>query len=258
MTDEEKKLVEAYKKRFDEHLQREYPNITQFKEGEYTRNLSESIPLDYLKNLVKHYRLFASVMDKKPKNPKRDIGKKSYDPLIFPSEIHEIKTILEGLEKEKWLQVTDVPEIINFIIGKMFVSPKGYERKVEGTKYRFKNEHGGQWEKNISLKFLILFLVEYMKEVKGTPSYRIIEKFLVEQEIGSSLTYNDIQKIYARIRINRLWWLYSNLVINFESKWFDDMFQDIPEHLRADFCKSCLPEFVDFFPPSWKKRNLPE
>jgi len=51
------KLLPAYKKRFDEHLRSKYPNIENFNNGKGTICLSKHIPIDYLKKLVKHYRL---------------------------------------------------------------------------------------------------------------------------------------------------------------------------------------------------------
>jgi hypothetical protein len=255
----EMSLFDAMKKRFDEHLQRKYPGIDKFDEKQ-AKELSKYIPLDYLKNLVKHYRLLAIIAKEKPKNPKRDVGAKSNDPLISPSDLSDIEKILKSMKSRKWLQGTDVDEIKGFIMNKMFVSPQGYKRKLECAKSSFSNKRGGRWE-NFSLNFLIFFLFEYMKEVAGRPFYPEIANFLSLQDIDIDCNADSLEKRYKKIRSDKLWMFYNHVIAaNFERKWFDGLFQypDIPEHLRADFHKACLPEFVDFFTPAWKKLNLPE
>jgi hypothetical protein len=255
------KLLPAYKNRFDEHLRSKYPNIENFNYGKGTKLLSKDIPLEYLKKLVKHYRMLVIIMTEKPKNPKRDIGKNSNDPLIFPPiDVSEIETKLNSLKKKGWLQGTNVDEIIDCIYGKMLKSPKGYQRKLEYTKAGFQNKLGGRWPKNFSLNFLIFFLVEYMKEVKGKPNYELISNFLNEQIDREELfDYVEVQKKYKNIKRNILWNGYNLLNYAFEREWFDKLYecQEFPKHLGDYFHKSCLPEFVDFFPPEWKKTNLP-
>ena len=139
MTNQERdEFFQASKRRFNEHLERKYPGISKFNTSKNTKELSKCIPRDYLENLVKHYRLFNEVT-RKPKNPKRDIGKKSNDPMNFPSDkISEIEAILKNLKKRKWLQdIADIDEVMWVLNEKLFQSPQGWMLKIEQHKSQF-------------------------------------------------------------------------------------------------------------------------
>ena len=247
------KIFKQSKKWFDEYLKEKYPKIDEFIESKSTKDLSKIVPLDYLKKLLKHHRIFAEIT-RKPKNTITELSKR--DPLNFTlieMEIVKIKIILKGLMEKGWLNESDPFEIEDLIFDKIFQTSKGKAFRIERGKNYFENIKGGPWPK-FALNFIIYFLVEYAKENSKEPHYDLITSFLSEQGVVDGV---NIGTRYKRIDRNRLWGLYNRLRL-FDKEYFDRLFKsgNIPDHLKNDFRRECQPEFVEFYHPSRRKRNL--
>lgn len=258
MTGKEKETFQFFKNIFNLHLQRKYPDVDKFNTGQHTKELSKIIPLTYLKELVRYYRLFAKIAER-PRNPAREISKFSGDPMNVPKrDISDVEELLKKLRKKKWLREIDVAEINNSLLKKILKSPKGVERELQLTKGKFRGP--GPWP-NYALHFIVFFLVTYAREITGQPCFAKIADFLVQQDIGpGGFDAAGAMKTYQYT--SDVWAFYDGLMQNFEREFFDGLFEypDIPVHLREAFHKFCLPEMIEFHPchPRWKEEIIPK
>lgn len=267
MTDQEKETFQFFKNIFDLHLKTKYPDIDKFNIKQHTKELSTIIPMSYLKELVRHYRIFEKVADR-PLNPIREISKFSDNPLNVPlKDISNIEMLLKRLEGGKWLWVNDAAEMMNLLYKKILQSPKGIGRELQLVKGKFRGL--GRWP-NYALHFIVFFLVTCATRRTGKDCFNEIANFLAEQDISSggadadnSMTPESVMKTYQRP--SDVWEFYDKIMQCFESEFFDGLFKtmdsickhqiDIPLHLRDNFRKFCIPAMIEFHPchPRWKE-----
>ena len=180
-----------------ERFYRMNKSINVFIHEKYTKEISNFIPLNILKQLIRTYRLLNKISGEK------FIGNEDW----LKKMLKQIFNNIDKIQKRRWLKKSDAKEIKENIFVESFESPKGLSFIMNFLKPQT-GKIGSP--KNISFDALIYCIICQLKRATGKPNYKLVVDFLAEQNLINPETEDVkgdeevLRKRYKRIKLSSL------------------------------------------------------